>query len=139
MRAQTKRDRDMTEANEVRTCTKCGKKKLASEFTWRDAAHTRKRAQCKECERENKYARKKPNGTSPRYEYHSRYYLEHRLEIKDKAAQRYLSKRYGNRTCKDSCKNYPCFKGIDNLESNLSLTCRSFVEREKRKEIDNVR
>lgn len=34
------------------------------------------------------------------------------------------------RSCKNNCTNYPCFKGIDNMSSNLSLTCIHFTNKE---------
>lgn len=32
-------------------------------------------------------------------------------------------------TCKNDCKRYPCFSGIDNLKSNFTLTCVNFSKR----------
>lgn len=31
-------------------------------------------------------------------------------------------------TCAVNCKKYPCFRGIDNLETNLAQTCHEFKE-----------
>ena len=35
------------------------------------------------------------------------------------------------KTCKNSCKWYPCFQGIDNITSNLALTCQRYKEKEQ--------
>lgn len=32
-------------------------------------------------------------------------------------------------TCKENCEFYPCFKGMDNISSNLALTCNRFRRR----------
>ena len=32
-------------------------------------------------------------------------------------------------TCAFHCANYPCFEGINNLSSNLALSCHNFKER----------
>ncbi len=32
-------------------------------------------------------------------------------------------------TCKNNCKRYPCFSGIDNFKSNFTLTCINFNKR----------
>lgn len=29
-------------------------------------------------------------------------------------------------SCRENCENYPCFRGIDNLSSNLARTCLKF-------------
>lgn len=34
-------------------------------------------------------------------------------------------------TCAVNCKRYPCFRGIDNLETNFAQTCHEFKEKEK--------
>lgn len=33
------------------------------------------------------------------------------------------------KSCRKDCHNYPCFKGIDSLESNLCLFCKNFRQR----------
>lgn len=42
-------------------------------------------------------------------------------------------------TCRDDCASYPCFLGIDSIESNLARTCRDFKERtNKVKQFNNL-
>lgn len=32
-------------------------------------------------------------------------------------------------TCRDDCASYPCFQGINTIESNLARTCHDFKEK----------
>lgn len=43
------------------------------------------------------------------------------LAQRNKAMRLYLEV-----SCKSCCVNYPCFEGIDNIESNLANTCLDF-------------
>jgi hypothetical protein len=80
------------------------------------------------------------NGQSKRSEYTHQYYLDHKEELKAKNRADYL-KRMGlknnvskpakaERLC-HQCKNWPCFDGIENLESDFAKEgCNSFIPRE---------
>lgn len=37
--------------------------------------------------------------------------------------------------CRDHCTEYPCFAGMDTIESNLALTCRQFTPNASAKKI----
>lgn len=40
---------------------------------------------------------------------------------------RYLERE--GKTCRDNCEFYPCFRGIDNIITNMALTCVRFKDR----------
>lgn len=80
------------------------------------------------------------NGQGDRSQYTHKYYITHKVKLKAKNAADYIKRRLDiiverqeqiptGRTCKDNCGNYPCFWGIDNIESNLSVTCHGFKPR----------
>ena len=80
------------------------------------------------------------NGQGDRSQYTHKYYITHKAKLKAKNAADYIKRRLDieverqvniptGRTCKDSCIYYQCFTGIENIESNLSVTCHGFKER----------
>lgn len=84
------------------------------------------------------------NGKGKCSEYAHRYYQENKAMIKAKNRADYIKRKVAvevkkrpeekqvvTLNCKDHCANWPCFTGIENIESNLAVTCHGF----KRKEI----
>lgn len=80
------------------------------------------------------------NGQSKRSEYTHQYYLDHKEEIKAKNRADYLKRMElksnaakpakAERLCL-KCENWPCFDGIENLESDFAKEgCNSFSPRE---------
>jgi len=90
-----------------------------------------------------------PNGQGERSEYAHQYYLDNKKRLKAKNAAAYIKRKLDMvverkpihstmpqivancPTCKGNCENYPCFAGIDNMSSNLAMTCHGFKPREK--------
>ena len=94
-----------------------------------------------EDETEDKPKKKRvANGQGDRSQYTHKYYITHKAKLKAKNAADYIKRRLDiiverqelvptGRTCKGNCIYYPCFTGIENIESNLSVTCHGFKER----------
>ena len=127
----------MTRATVTKVCTKCGKAKPLDEFTFRDKAHTRRRSQCKQCERDYKQQRRKgPDDVNERSEYFKRYYAEHKEELSEKASERWRRKHAKAKQtipCEIVCEKYPCFEGIETIKTINPFKCHDM----KRKEQDN--
>jgi hypothetical protein len=90
-----------------------------------------------------------PNGQGERSEYFKQYYQQNKEQLKTKHAADYIKRKLNMvverkpihsqmpeivancPTCKDNCEHYPCFAGIDNMSSNLAMTCHGFKPKEK--------
>lgn len=82
------------------------------------------------------------NGKGSRHEYHARRYAENKDAIKVRNIERQLGRSIGEmpkpkskpvvkaeRLC-EKCANWPCFDGIENLESDFArLGCQAFRNR----------
>lgn len=108
---------------ETKWCNKCNRELPIEEFpiskSYRKTgeAYSYRRYYCQECAR--KKAKDAYNATlSPE-----------KLAKKIAREELLKEKMESNRTCKNNCVNYPCFKGIDTMKSNLALTCVNFNEK----------
>jgi hypothetical protein len=91
-----------------------------------------------------------PNGQGERSEYYHKYYQQNKERLDNKNHADYIQRKLNISverkpihstvpqivancpTCKDNCENYPCFAGIDNITSNLAMTCHGYKPREKK-------
>lgn len=89
----------------------------------------RKRKERGETPPENRQP-KSPHGTGSRYDYHRQYYAEHHNEMKvQQVSRRSKPDPVPDKVC-DKCWLHPCFEGMENISSNLALTCQKFHEKE---------
>lgn len=98
---------------EFKFCRNCNQELPITDFALRNRQHANglfyRTAYCRECMRERR-----------------RRYLpttEERAIKREIKAQKISRK---NAICKN-CKNYPCFRGIDTIKSNLALTCKNYI------------
>lgn len=125
-----------TEMHEMKACTECGREFPESEFT--DSMGRRVgTGRCREC-REKKRKPRVGNGKGARHEYHARRYAENKDAIKVRNIERQLGRSVSEppklmpkpvkaeRLC-EKCPNWPCFAGIENLETDFAREgCHGF-------------
>lgn len=99
-----------------KVCKACKKTKPIEEFYLlrrpnlvRGGYYETRASRCRECEKKRMRAYYKAVNTQP----------ENHREEEQKVVP----------TCRDNCVNYPCFRGIDTMKSNLALTCANFKEK----------
>lgn len=128
---------------EEKYCSCCRQLKPTSEFYF-DKSRGRSHSVCKRCANRSSKERIKKYREDPEYrrkenERWMRYYHtneEFRERHKRRAAERERVKRAKQKhesieqACRN-CVNYPCFEGMENIESNLAETCKSWHLRDK--------
>lgn len=121
------------------TCVVCGRE-LTQEMFLDSKGRRRHGGKCNDCLDAGKRKPRVGNGNGPRSEYAKKYYSEHKEEIKAKqvlgslererpAAKPKPIKPKARRMC-ETCQGWPCFVGIENLESDFAKCgCRGFRPR----------
>lgn len=91
---------------------------------------------------EKKKKKRLPNGQGPRHEYHARQWRERKDELKLRNIERQMGHKIEDKPVKPQpvtdeprlclqCKNWPCFDGIEMLESDFAREgCHGFRKRE---------
>jgi hypothetical protein len=84
---------------------------------------------------------RRANGQGDRHEYHAKRYAENRDAIKVRNIERQLGRPINEmpkpkpkpvkvRMCENECANWPCFDGIENLETDFAREgCHAFRQR----------
>lgn len=106
----------------MRRCKMCGKELPDDAFYGTCRTKT-----CKQCHTEKVKAYRKANKIKA-MELRVQIMKKEYEEKKKREAFIFESKEVKT-TCKDNCLRYPCFQGIDNIKSNLSLTCIKFKQK----------
>ena len=121
------------------TCVVCGRE-LPQEMFLDSKGRRRHGGKCNECLAAGKRKPRVANGKGPRHEYAKKYCAEHKDEIKARQVlgamereQRAVRARpvraARSRLCLQ-CVRYPCFSGIENLETDFAREgCHSFHQR----------
>lgn len=93
---------------------------------------------------EEKKKKRLPNGQGPRHEYHARQWRERKDELKRRNIERQIGRKIEDKPVKPQpvtdeprlclqCKNWPCFDGIEMLESDFAREgCHGFKQRENK-------
>lgn len=91
---------------------------------------------------EKKKKKRLPNGQGPRHEYHAKQWRERKDELKLRNIERQMGHKIDDKPVKPQpvtdeprlchqCKNWPCFDGIEMLESDFAREgCHGFRKRE---------
>lgn len=124
----------------TRVCRCCGRELPVDEFTDKNGRRTHT-SKCRECRESGARAPRVGNGKGDRHEYHAKRYQEKKLELKVRNIERQTGRPINEpikrkpkpvkqeRLC-ETCRNWPCFDGIENLETDFAREgCHAFRKR----------
>lgn len=106
-------------------CKKCGRE-LPEEAFIDEKGKRYYGGRCRECvEGDREKARISRN------EYHKKYWLIKKERINERKRQQKEEKQRKLLaiTCKDYCERYPCFQGIENIETIIAVKCHGYKPR----------
>ena len=102
-------------------CKKCGRELPENEFINEKGKHYYG-GRCREC-----FERDQERVKTRRKEYFHKYWLVKQKVVNErKRKQKEEKKKLLAPTCKTHCMKYPCFQGIDNIESIVAVKCLDY-------------